>query len=331
MGSAGNLCRGHRRGLRPRPRGPRLQDPGLRRLRRRQQPDPAPATAHGTACAGVAGAQGQQRQGRRRCRSGVQGPRRPHREGHRRRLLGHDVAKVADGIRKAVDRGADVLSNSLRVGPSSVVTNAFTYAQTNGRGGRGCPIAAATGNGDALGVIYPARLSPTIRGFLAVGASNEWDQRKSKTSLDGENWWGSNYGPEVDVVAPGVHIYTTDITGAAGYGGGQLHPRLQRHVLGDAARRRRHGADPVGRPGAPRRGRSRTSSSSPPTTSRPAGTRPARPASGASTPAGRSRRRRGSGTRSRSGWSSSAPARSASCASTCACSIPASTPCAWTR
>ena len=80
------------------------------------------------------------------------------------------------------------------------------------------------GTATPSGVIYPARLSPTIRGFLAVGASNEWDQRKSKTSLDGESWWGSNFGPEVDVVAPGVHIYTTDITGAAGYGGGNYIP-----------------------------------------------------------------------------------------------------------
>jgi hypothetical protein len=81
-------------------------------------------------------------------------------------------------------------------------------------------MSAATGNGDVLGVAYPARLSPSISGLLAVGASNEWDQRKSKTSLDGENWWGSNYGPEVDIVAPGVHIYTTDIMGTTGYGGG---------------------------------------------------------------------------------------------------------------
>ena len=133
-------------------------------------------------------------------------------------------AKVADGIRTAVNRSADVLSNSYGLGPSTVVTNAFLFAQTNGRAGKGCPIAAATGNGDVRGVIYPANLSPTIRGFLAVGASNEWDQRKSKTSLDGENWWGSNFGPEVDVVAPGVHIYATDMMGAAGYASGNYTP-----------------------------------------------------------------------------------------------------------
>jgi thermitase len=183
-------------------------------------PTPQPQDGHGTSCGGIAAARANNARGGAgvapsckvlpvRIAKGVGGG-----------FWDTTSAKVADGIRKAVDRGADVLSNSYSVAPSTVVTNAFTYAQTNGRGGRGCPIAAATGNGDIRGVIYPARLSPTIRGFLAVGASNEWDQRKSKTSLDGETWWGSNYGPEVDVVAPGVHVYTTDIMGAAGYGGG---------------------------------------------------------------------------------------------------------------
>jgi hypothetical protein len=102
-------------------------------------------------------------------------------------------------------------------------------------------IAAAAGNGDVRGLLYPARLSPTIEGFLAVGASNEWDQRKSKTSLDGESWWGSNWGPELDCVAPGVHIYTTDIMGAAGYGAGNYVPSFNGtssatpHVAGLAA------------------------------------------------------------------------------------------------
>lgn len=133
---------------------------------------------------------------------------------------------MANGIRTAVDRGADVLSNSYSVSPSTAVTNAFAYAATNGRGGRGCAMAAASGNKEGLPVIYPARLSPTVPGLLAVGASNEWDQRKSPTSLDGESWWGSSAGPEVDVVAPGVHIFTTDVMGAAGYAGGNYTPKF---------------------------------------------------------------------------------------------------------
>lgn len=185
-------------------------------------PDPTPnaADGHGTACAGIAAA-------RANNGLGVAGVAPNCKIRHIRIAYGigggywsTTDAIIAAGVRKAVDMGADVLSNSFGSGPSTAVTNAFKYAQTNGRGGKGAPCAAATGNGDVGVVGYPARLSPHIRGFMAVGASNQWDQRKSKTSLDGENWWGSNYGPEVDVVAPGVKIPTTDIMGAGGYSGG---------------------------------------------------------------------------------------------------------------
>jgi thermitase len=183
-------------------------------------PKPNGNDAHGTACAGIVSARKDNGKGGVGVAPGC--PVLPVRiaKGIGGGLWDTDSAKVANAVRTAVDRGAGVLSNSYSVGPSTAVTNAFQYGATNGRGGLGCVMAAATGNGDVLGVIYPARLSPSIRGMLAVGASNEWDQRKSKTSLDGETWWGSNYGPEVDLVAPGVHVYTTDITGAAGYGGG---------------------------------------------------------------------------------------------------------------
>jgi thermitase len=130
---------------------------------------------------------------------------------------------IARGIRTAVDRGADVLSNSWGGGSASnAIRDAFAYARTKGRGGKGCVAIAASGNRDVKGVIYPAKYTEV----LACGASNEWDQRKSKASKDGENWWGSNYGPELDFVAPGVHIYTTDIMAGGGYGSGNYVNRF---------------------------------------------------------------------------------------------------------
>lgn len=204
-------------------------------------PSPAGNDAHGTACAGIVG----MRAGNSRGGVGV---------APQTRIMPIRIARgigggswyttssiVSRSIRWAVDHGADVLSNSYSVGPSTAVTRAFQHASANGRGGKGCVIAAAAGNTDRGSIIYPARLSPTMRGFLAVGASNEWDQRKSRTSSDGETWWGSCVGPELDVVAPGVHIYTSDITGAAGYAGGAYVPNFNGtssatpHVAGLAA------------------------------------------------------------------------------------------------
>ena len=78
-------------------------------------------------------------------------------------------------------------------------------------------VAVATGNSDGP-VTYPA----TLPDVLAVGASSPWDERKSRTSRDGETWWGSCFGPELSLLAPGVRIATTDIRGASGYGSGDF-------------------------------------------------------------------------------------------------------------
>jgi thermitase len=108
---------------------------------------------------------------------------------------------------------ADILSNSWGGGaPSTSVTNAFERARTQGRSGKGCVIVIAAGN-ESGAVSFPGNLD----NMLTVSASNEYDEPKTKNSRDGEDWWGSNFGPEVDVAAPGVHNYTTDISGDGGY------------------------------------------------------------------------------------------------------------------
>lgn len=202
--------------------------PGYDAFAADNNPQPNGNDAHGTACAGVAAARMNNGKGGAGVAPGCKVMPIRIAQGIGGGFWSTTDAKVADGIRKAVDapRSADVLSNSYGVGASTVVTNAFKYAQTNGRGGKGCPIAAAAGNSDAPPVLYPAKLASSIRGMMAVSATNEWDQRKSKTSLDGETWWGSSYGPEVDIAAPGVHIHSPDIMGGAGYGAGNYIPNF---------------------------------------------------------------------------------------------------------
>lgn len=130
-----------------------------------------------------------------------------------------DDFKTADAIDWAWKDGkADVLSNSWGGGPPvDVITRAFERARTKGRGGKGSVVVIATGNSNTS-VQFPA----TLPNVLAVGASSPWDERKSPTSRDGETWWGSCFGPELSLLAPGVKIATTDIRGAAGYGPGHF-------------------------------------------------------------------------------------------------------------
>ena len=130
------------------------------------------------------------------------------------------AAIIADGIETAVDRGAHVLSNSWGGGyPSDTINEAIDYAITHNR-----VVVFAAGNG-AGPVSYPANLS-LKRVIIAVSATNEWDKLKTKTSADGEYWWGSSFGPEINVAAPGVHMYTTDISGSGGYSPGDYYAKF---------------------------------------------------------------------------------------------------------
>lgn len=131
---------------------------------------------------------------------------------------------IANGINWAVNNGADILSCSWGGGsPSNSINNAIDNAVNNGRNVnglvRGCVVLFSSGNGNS-GVSYPASRGNVI----AVGASSMCDQRKTPTSCDGENWWGSNFGTGIDIVAPGVKIYSTDISGSAGYSPNNYFP-----------------------------------------------------------------------------------------------------------
>ncbi|MEZ5172011.1 MAG: S8 family serine peptidase [Bacteroidia bacterium] len=114
---------------------------------------------------------------------------------------------------------ADVLSNSWGGGSSSsTINNAISGAVTSGRGGLGTPVLFAAGNNNGANS-YPATLTDVI----SVIAMSMCYERKNPSSCDGETWWGSNYGTGADVAAPGVKIASTDISGSAGYSSGNYY------------------------------------------------------------------------------------------------------------
>lgn len=187
-----------------------------------QDQQPNDWDGHGTACAGLAAALPAETGGYRGVAGGcsIMAARIAYSPAD-----GADWITTNSMIVKSIDwawqNRADVLSNSWGGGPpSNAIINAFERARTQGRSGKGCVIVIAASNDDGP-VVFPA----TLPNVLTVSASNEYDEPKTKTSADGEQWWGSCFGPEVDVAAPGVHNYTTDISGAAGYneGGGALN------------------------------------------------------------------------------------------------------------
>lgn len=126
--------------------------------------------------------------------------------------------EIANGVNWSVSQGASVISMSFTIPSSALVDTEFNNAIL-----AGVNLCAATGNGNSTSIGYPS-INPQV---MACGASSTDDNRKTTTSPDGENWWGSDYGDTmyggqqtgVSVVAPGVLIPTTDIQGTGGYNG----------------------------------------------------------------------------------------------------------------
>lgn len=108
-------------------------------------------------------------------------------------------ANVAAGIVWAADNGAQVINLSLGgSSPSAVLQDAVNYAY-----GKGVTLVAATGNSGSNFVLYPARY-PNVIAVAATDSSN------THAAF-------SNFGPEVDVAAPGVAIHSTTIGNNYGY------------------------------------------------------------------------------------------------------------------
>jgi len=185
------------------------------------QPDPAfddPVNAHGTACAGLVAAKGNNALGV----TGVTWDCKimPIKIETADGLC--SSADIATAFRWMASNGADVITNSWGYGAAVPITHSAIIDVTRpdglGRGGKGCVVIGASGNGGGNNMMYIARYPEVI----AVGGTDHRDIRSGYSS----------YGPELDLVAPtSWHmtdedwlsskgrgaIWTTDISGSAGW------------------------------------------------------------------------------------------------------------------
>ncbi len=212
-------------------------------------PTPPAKAGHGTSCAGVAAAVTGNGKG-------VAGAA-PAAKILPIRLIGGftAVSTKAKALVWAVQHGADILSNSW--GPADghplkpedplhsrrwplepLIDKAFDYALAKGRGGKGCVIVWAAGNGNES--VSNDEMASSSKA-LTVAASTDHDTRA----------YYSDWGREIDVAAPSnglgkrylsdgqiykldydesttTGIWTTDISGSGGYNGGKP-------IQGDAA------------------------------------------------------------------------------------------------
>lgn len=190
--------------------------------------------AHGTACAGIIVSRSAKARGiAPRC--GLIAARIAKGDGQDGWVF-EDWA-TADAIDWCWREGAAILSNSWGGGPpSDAISRAMGRARTQGRNGKGSLVVIAAGNAQE-----PIDFPGNLPGYVTVGASNPADERKTLNSSDGEDWWGSNFGPTISLLAPGVFIHTTDIAGQSGYDEGDFTKTFNGtssatpHVAGAAA------------------------------------------------------------------------------------------------
>lgn len=126
---------------------------------------------------------------------------------------------IIDAFRQAKEWGADIVNCSWGSGDVSDALKATIQdLAINGRGGKGTVIVFAAGNGgyDAVGDPMGNDES-AIPEVIGVGATNIYNERAKY----------SNYGPELDIMAPGgeyLGIATTDRMGSAGNDPGNYLP-----------------------------------------------------------------------------------------------------------
>lgn len=135
-------------------------------------------------------------------------------------LIDGSEASVVIALQKAISNGfdADVINCSFgSYFPSPAIKNEIDNVIQFGRDNKGTIVVASHGNDYYDDKDYPQYPS-AYEEVISVGASTPDD----KTKTPGDGWdvssaWGSNFGDKVQLVAPGVCIFTTDLSGNNGY------------------------------------------------------------------------------------------------------------------
>lgn len=200
--------------------------PGYNAVDNSTNTSPLNGDGHGTACAGIAAAIGNNNLGVVGIAGGCSIMPIQIKQLLDCGAQGISYNAVVNGLIWATDNGADIISMSFFF--STIWMNGFynfamdyavDYAYDNG-----VVLFAATANDNADTILY--RYPANHPRVISVGAATPAGERKSSTSSDGVSTWGSNYGLDfqdhyraVDIMAP-TFLPTTDIVGAEGYSPG---------------------------------------------------------------------------------------------------------------
>lgn len=104
--------------------------------------------------------------------------------------------EIAQAIKRLTDKNCFIINCSFSTAYSSIIKDAIDYAVNTGRRGHGTVIVASAGDSNSSNLPYPAA-HPNV---IAVGAIDN----------QGKRWAKSNFGNNIDLVAPGVNILTTN-------------------------------------------------------------------------------------------------------------------------
>lgn len=156
--------------------------------------DPSDYHGHGTKCAGIIGASSNNNEGIAGIawNSKIMILKAGYTHKEKGGVLEH--ADIVEAIMYATDNGADIISMSFGGKNFSIIfKDACQYAWDNG-----VLLVGGVGNENIDQIIYPAKYDSVI----AVGAIDYFNER-----CDYDRW-GSHWGPEMELVAPGYDITT---------------------------------------------------------------------------------------------------------------------------